>query len=134
MPLVSFKVFKEKLISGEKVQTIRKVRLNPINLGDTLYIWWKSRSKLEKEFLFASTCTKVTPVAISVVDSSITLAGELITEPAAKDEFARKDGFDDADKFFAFFAGYGDETFEGVVIEWEPPDKLVLPPVQLQLI
>lgn len=55
-PALSFSVFKEKLLSGMKCQTIRKVRVTPINVGDKLYIYWQQRSK-NSELLGVSECT-----------------------------------------------------------------------------
>jgi len=45
MPLLGFSVFKNKLLSGEKTQTIRRPRKQPIKVDDTLYIYWKLRTK-----------------------------------------------------------------------------------------
>jgi len=44
MPPLSFAVFKDKILSGEKRQTIRKAWKIPIEVGDTLYLWWKVRT------------------------------------------------------------------------------------------
>jgi len=45
MPLIGFTVFKEKIQNLEKRQTIRKLRKYPIKVGDTLYLYWKLRTK-----------------------------------------------------------------------------------------
>ena len=50
MPVISFSVFKDKIKSGEKCQTIRAKRKYPIKAGDPLYLWWKQRTP-EREFL-----------------------------------------------------------------------------------
>lgn len=41
MPLIGFNVFREKLLSGQKTQTIRKFRKKPIKLGDGWIQLWK---------------------------------------------------------------------------------------------
>ena len=45
MPALSFKVFKEKLLSGEKRQTIRPIRKRSFKVGDKLVLYWKQRTK-----------------------------------------------------------------------------------------
>lgn len=45
MPAISFSLFKEKLLSGEKCQTIRKPRKKPLKVGDVLHMFWKMRTK-----------------------------------------------------------------------------------------
>lgn len=56
MPALSFSVYRKKLESGQKSQTIRKPRKNPIKIGDKLYIYWKKRSKNNK-LLGVTECT-----------------------------------------------------------------------------
>lgn len=45
MPLIGFTVFKEKLLSGEKCQTIRRPRKRGLKVGDRLYVYWRLRTK-----------------------------------------------------------------------------------------
>jgi len=45
MTAISFSVFKDSLLSGEKRQTIRKPRKNPIKVGGKLQIYWKQRQR-----------------------------------------------------------------------------------------
>ena len=45
MPLIGFTVFKDKLLSGEKRQTIRKLRKRPFRVDDKLYLYWHLRRK-----------------------------------------------------------------------------------------
>lgn len=45
LPLLGFTMFKPKLLTGEKHQTIRKVRKRPIVVGDILHIYWHLRQK-----------------------------------------------------------------------------------------
>lgn len=57
MPLIGFTIFKDKIQDGSKRQTIRKLRKRPIKVGDTLYIYWKLRTK-ECERLRVEKCTE----------------------------------------------------------------------------
>lgn len=45
MPLLGFTVFKDKLLSGKKTQTIRLPRKHPFHVGDKLYVYWKPRTR-----------------------------------------------------------------------------------------
>lgn len=54
-PALSFSVFKDKLLSGEKCQTIRKIGKRSINVGDKLVVYWKQRSK-HNELLGVTEC------------------------------------------------------------------------------
>ena len=45
MALLGFTKLKEKLLDGSKTQTIRKLRKNPIKVGEKLYLYWKLRTK-----------------------------------------------------------------------------------------
>jgi len=47
MPLLGFTVpgHREKILSGEKDQTIRKLRKIPIKVGDHLYLYWHLRQR-----------------------------------------------------------------------------------------
>lgn len=45
MPLMSFSTLKSALQSGNKRQTTRLPRKRPLKVGDTLYVYFKSRAK-----------------------------------------------------------------------------------------
>jgi len=64
MALIGFTVFKEKIQNLEKRQTIRKLRKHPITVGDTLYLYWKLRTK-KCEKLMVTKCTEHFLVNIS---------------------------------------------------------------------
>lgn len=116
MPALNFREeFVEAIISGEKRQTIRPVRKNPIRAGDTLYIYTGMRTK---------NCRKVSTVRCVSVDSIeihpglIRLNGAMVF-PHKLDEFIKADGFDRRYKFFEFFKLQYGLPFRGVVIRWE---------------
>ena len=54
MVLISFSTAKQEVKSGIKNMTIRALRKRPIKIGDTLHLYWKSRTKecekLKEEF------------------------------------------------------------------------------------
>lgn len=58
MPAISFSVLKDKLLSGEKCQTVRKPRKRPLKVGDVLKVYWKQRTK-ECEFLGVTKIVKI---------------------------------------------------------------------------
>lgn len=68
-PLLSFTVFKEKILSGEKIQTIRKMRKYPIKEGDKLYLYWHCRQK-DCEKLGESVCVDEQRINMSIIDQN----------------------------------------------------------------
>ena len=116
MPLLSSSVFKDKILSGAKRQSIRAPRKIPIKVGDTLYMWWKSRSPKEKEKLGESTCIRVSPVKI---EKKFTLCPDLSAIYRDIDEFAQADGFDNWQQMIEFFDKTHGLPFTGVLIEWD---------------
>lgn len=66
MPALSFSTFYDKLISGEKQQTIRRPRKRPLKVGDKLYIYWKQRTP-NREFLGIAEVTNIRRVLLGEV-------------------------------------------------------------------
>ena len=64
MTLIGFTVFKDKILNGDKRQTIRKLRKHPIKVGDKLYLYWHLRQK-DCEKLLETVCTEVFIIQIS---------------------------------------------------------------------
>jgi hypothetical protein len=122
---ISFSVFKDKIISGAKRQTIRAVRKNPIKEGETLYLWWKQRS-LEREKLGEAKCLKTTKIQISK-DKALKLINAFdyiwqnipIESPDELRKFAIADGFDNWQQMVEFFETTHGLPFEGVLIQWD---------------
>jgi len=79
MPAISFSVFKGKLLSGEKCQTIRKPRKRPLKVGDVLHVFWKMRTK-ECEKLGVTKIVKIEHKSIY----------EMTKEDALKDGFQNR--------------------------------------------
>jgi len=108
---LSFSVFKDKILSGAKRQTIRKERKNPIKEGETLYLWWKMRTP-QREKLGEATCLWVKPVKIT--DHAIHCDFHI----DSLEQFAVADGFDSWNDLVKFFETTHGLPFEGVLIKW----------------
>lgn len=123
MPLIGFSVFREKLLSGQKTQTIRKFRKKPITLGDTLYLYWHLRQK-DCEKLGTAVCSEVFTIRIDNEYSlgkqriSITTDRSVPDTLLDKDEIIHRDGFENADEMLTFFSTHYPlpEVFQ--VIRW----------------
>jgi len=104
MALIGFAVFKEKILDGTKLQTIRVPRKRLIKVGEILYLYWHLR-RPDCEKLKVALCSEVL----------IKKWGEM------KDNFelARLDGFDTLDDFRRWFERYEptDET-EFMIVRW----------------
>ena len=88
MPILGFTVFKDKILDGEKCQTIRKARKVPIKVGGMLYIYWKLRTK-QCEMLRVVKCTEVLRLKFS--------------DFCDDEDIARKDGFENATQMKEWF-------------------------------
>jgi hypothetical protein len=107
---VSFSVFRDKLLSGEKDQTIRpfsECRYCQIaKKGRKLQIYWKQRTK-ECEKLFDATPVEVFKVWLDPDSRSIyrydEWAGKVPLTAEEQEEIVRRDGFDSVESFFEFF-------------------------------
>jgi hypothetical protein len=115
---ISFSVFRDKILDGSKRQTIRAVRKNPINEGQTLYMWWKQRSP-QREKLGEAKCTKTTPITIQETKAILTYPDSGDYEIVHLDKFAIADGFDNWQQLIEFFDEAHGLPFEGVLIEWD---------------
>ncbi len=117
MPAINFTKFIDKILSGEKTQTIRLVRKNPIKVGDTLYLYSGLRTKNAK-LLKKVRCKDVKKIKIIPDIKKIFIDGvySLLVYP----NFTYTDGFDTTNDFFDFFKKtYKENVFDGVVIYWE---------------
>ena len=117
MPALSFSVFRDKIESGAKRQTIRSVRKSPIKSGDRLFMYWKQRSPKDCEKLGEATCTRVTPIEISKNRLVLPyISGGMFNVLNA---FAIADGFDNWQQLIEFFESAHGLPFKGVLIEWD---------------
>jgi len=86
LKIISFSVFKEQLVRGEKTQTIRKPRKRPLKEGELVKIVWKSRSKNRQE-LFVAKIVSIKKILFHQID----------------EEIARADGFNSLDELRVWF-------------------------------
>ncbi len=138
MVLMSFSEEKHvpKLKRGEKDQTTRLQRKNPVKVGHTLQCYYRGREKKScNNCLGRDACTKVNYVdgkgceyhnnffGLATVKAVIPIKQALAT--MGKEEFARKDGFgswEEADAWFMRNSTVGPywDTLPYVVIQFEP--------------
>jgi len=119
MPGLNFKPeFAPLILSGEKTQTIRKVRKNPIREGDNLYLYVGMRGPSCKK-LKEVVCQRVRQIVIE--EGAIYINGISVISP---DLFAERDGFRSSifrgaeEQFFDFFRKQYGLPFYGVLIQW----------------
>ena len=115
MPAINFKKqFTDQILCGEKRQTIRPVRENPIKLGDKLFLYTGMRTKQCRK-LKEVICRDVWPITINVGrivfdDQDMGMLGMA--------DIVRRDGFQKVKDFFEFFERQYGLPFSGVVIRW----------------
>jgi hypothetical protein len=120
MPAVSFSVFRDKIESGAKRQTIRKIRKNPVKQGDNLFLYWKQQAGAPHcAKLGEAVCQSITPVFISVDGVNIDNDKFLIINQNGLDKFAIADGFENWQQMIEFFDKTHGLPFTGVLIQWD---------------
>ena len=122
MPALSFLPRFAPLVErGDKCQTIRPVRKRPIVPGDRLVLYAGMRTKACCR-IGEAVCHTARPVFIQKAlwppDGRIVEVGGVLLFDWEVTPFARKDGFENADEFFAFFERHYGLPFHGVLIEW----------------
>lgn len=101
MPAMSFSMFKEKLISGDKCTTIRLKRKRPLKEGQILYVHWRQRSQ-EHEYLGSTIIREIR--LLTVYKDKI--FNHYLNRNLTKKELlklAKDDGFASLEDFFSFF-------------------------------
>lgn len=118
--IYSFSVFRDKVASGEKRQTIRRWRSDgrEPKPGDRLDLWWKSRRP--ERFKFGEAiCTEVFPIRFWADEYDWTCrVHERNVDWAAFDDIAKRDGFDDPYQMLGWFGFPDSPPFDGYVIRW----------------
>lgn len=128
MPALNFTVFTDKILSGEKQQTIRPPREKPIEVGDKPYLYTRMRAKNCLK-LGEAVCSEVVPIKMSHLNGILEVfpinpektcgAAYNVAQYRA---LALDDGFDGLLAFANFFAGTyklkpGDSK-DMVIIKW----------------
>lgn len=135
MAIIGFTKFKDKILDGTKKQTIRKLRKNPIKVGDDLHLYWRLRTK-SREKLFSTKCVETYYI---VFRRSMDWSGKecytidrykkpdafgfMTLLPSDVEELAKRDGFKDSKEFFDFFTAlyHPGEYDVFQVIVWDYP-------------
>ena len=116
MPAVNFTIFKDKILSGAKHHTIRRIRNRPIKVNDRLILYWMQRTA-ECEKLGESRCTAIQTFAMNE-QGTMFVDGDPLNDWQAE-ELAIADGFNNADEMREFFRGhYGSIVTGMVIIHW----------------
>jgi len=127
MVAISFSVFKDKLLSGEKTQTIRpysEKRFNQLKNARVLHIYWKQRTK-ECQLLFLADLVDLFRIRFteekkvkkiienySSGDIEYLVFSHFLTDNEL-DDLVKFDGFNSVDEMFDWFYNkYGDSMYE----------------------
>jgi len=117
MPAINFKKeFAEKILSGEKKQTIRALRKDGRNPrpGQVLYLFTGMRTKSCRR-LGDAVCKSVTPITIDSYEINLNC---IRLSFADANKLIEADGFGDEDDFYNFFRKNHGLPFWGLLIKW----------------
>lgn len=132
MPGLSFMPrFAPLVESGQKRQTIRKVRKRPIKVGDTLYLWEAQRTPARR-YLGEVVCTSVDELRIAPTRAggvvqlwhSVDFINYAEWHPRSRrtaTRIAQADGLTDFAEMVSLFNKIHGLPFEGVLIRWDAP-------------
>jgi len=116
---LKFSIFRDKVLSGEKTQTVRGMNKMQVGSGDTLNLIWVESSR-EPELIGTTVCTLVDAIAVDYQGIRVMSQAYKVFDEEAAQAFAQADGFGSTKEFVGFIeANYG-LPFRGVVIHWEP--------------
>lgn len=133
---VNFSVFIDKILSGEKRQTIRRSspKWENVKAGEKLTLYTGLRTK-ECRKLGEAVVESITPITIDTDDSFVeihTPLGDFKLSYLDLEDLAGRDGFDDVRDFFTFFWNmyfwsahcrkrpqFAETKIEMVVIRWK---------------
>ena len=120
---VNFSVFIDKILSGEKRQTIRRAgfKWKSVKVGDKLTLYTGLRTK-ECRKLGEAFVESITPIMIDTECDNVaveTPLGDFNLDLPALNDLVARDGFDSNDEFFKFFClNYKVGRFKMFVIRW----------------
>lgn len=121
---VNFTVFIDKILSGEKRQTIRRAspKWQNVKVGDKLTLYTGLRAKKCRK-LGEAVVESITPITLQSVDDWIeahTPLGDFMLYYSDLEDLSSRDGFDGVRDFFLFFYNtYIERELEMVVIRWK---------------
>ena len=119
---INFTVFIDKILSGEKRQTIRRAgkKWANVKVGDKLTLYTGLRTKQCRK-LGEAEIEEILDVRIvtSILNVCYVFVNDTLIRRKELEKLARKDGFDSGIAFCKwFFDKYGDD-FHGKVIRWK---------------
>lgn len=120
---VNFSVFIDKVLSGEKRQTIRcnSQKWKNVKAGDKLTLYTGLRTKKCRK-LGEAVVESITPITLQSVDDWVeahTPLGDFMLYYPDLEDLSGRDGFDSVRDFFLFFYNtYIERELEMVVIRW----------------
>lgn len=121
---VNFTVFLDKILSGEKRQTIRRAgpKWAKVESGDKLTLYTGLRTKSCRK-LGEAVVESITPITIDTECDSVaveTPLGDFNLDLPALNDLVARDGFDSNDEFFKFFCiNYKVGRFKMFAIRWK---------------
>lgn len=115
MAAINFTILVDKILSGEKKQTIRRERKRPIKPGDALQLYQGLRTKNCK-LIGVAVCTQIQKIKIDRFKVTVNETSLTLNE---MDELAKKDGFTCYGNLLNFFSYLHGLPFEGVIIHWD---------------
>jgi len=123
MPTLNFQErFADKILSGEKQQTIRKERKRPIRVGDTLHLYTGLRTKSAKK-LKEVKCVEIKEVEIDPYNLCVTSGEDQrmanLYWLSALNGFAKEDGFKNWVEMVQWFEKNHGLPFKGQIIYWD---------------
>lgn len=120
---VNFSVFIDKILAGEKRQTIRRAspKWQSVKVGDKLTLYTGLRTKQCRK-LGEAFVESITPIMIDTECDNVaveTPLGDFNLDLPALNDLVARDGFDSNDEFFKFFCiNYKVGRFKMFVIRW----------------
>lgn len=123
MVAYSFKrQFVAPIRAGTKAQTIRAHRKRHARPGEAVQLYAGMRTRHCERIIPDVRCRDVVDVHLDFdAWQPIIKVGTVLLLPAAREQFAIQDGFDDLAAMRAFWReNHGRNPFRGVLISWEP--------------
>lgn len=110
--------WRELILQGRKVQTVRPVGKLVVKAGDelSLRVWTGLPSLSRQEQLLRVHCTAV---ALAEIHEGCLRVGGKVARPEAEERFAWRDGFGSFTEMQEFFRAMHGLPFSGLVISWD---------------
>ena len=113
------KKFKDKIVSGEKRQTIRAKRKYPIKVNDKLQFYTGLRTKYCEKIMDDMICREIHEIEIT--KNKIVRINDYLIDCDQKEIIAKADGFNNFDEMYNWFCknhNLENKNFHGNIICW----------------